>query len=205
MVGFCRCGNISLRDCPVYNFLSGNKSSAGKPGDLKKPSGASLHSLVTLWPTLLSYIVSYWFIAIVWINHHYTMRYTSRATHRLIWANFGHLFSVSFIPFLTAWIAETHFQPFPVAMYALVFLMVNITYLILLWESIFDNLRNAVPERARRLLNVRSFIGIGMFATALVISFWLPLAGFAVICGCLLLYLRPDVPRLGIARRGSKS
>jgi hypothetical protein len=39
--------------------------------DLKKPSGANWHSLVSLWPVLISYIVSYLFIAIVWVNHHY--------------------------------------------------------------------------------------------------------------------------------------
>ena len=38
--------------------------------DLKKPSGANWHSLASLWPTLLSYVVSYLFIAIVWVNHH---------------------------------------------------------------------------------------------------------------------------------------
>jgi uncharacterized membrane protein len=104
--------------------------------DLKKPSGANWHSLAALWPTLLSYIVSYLFIAIVWVNHHYLLRHAKRSSPGLIWANFGHLFSVSFVPFLTAWIADTHFQPLPVAMYAFVFLMVNITYMILIWESL---------------------------------------------------------------------
>ncbi|MDP4212766.1 MAG: TMEM175 family protein [Bacteroidota bacterium] len=36
--------------------------------DLKKPSGANWHALAALWPTLLSYIVNYLFIAIVWVN-----------------------------------------------------------------------------------------------------------------------------------------
>jgi uncharacterized membrane protein len=32
-------------------------------------------------------------IAIVWINHHYLMRYAANATPRLLWFNFAHLFS----------------------------------------------------------------------------------------------------------------
>ena len=166
--------------------------------DLKKPSGSDWHSLVVLWPTLLSYIDSYLFIAIVWVNHHYLLRHATRASRRLIWANFGHLFSVSFVPFLTAWIADTHFQPVPVAMYALVFLMVNITYLILIWETIPSNTIDAVTERVRRLLNIRCFITIGLFSIALILSFWWPLAGFIIICCCLLLYLRPEAPRVSI-------
>ena len=173
--------------------------------DLKKPSGADWHSMVSLWPTLLSYMVSYLFIAIVWVNHHYLVRHATRATVSLIWANFGHLFSVSFVPFLTAWVADTHFQPLPVAMYALVFLMVNITYLILVWESLCSEMSNAVPDRVRHLLHIRSFITIGMFTAAIGISLWWPMAGFAIICGCLLLYLRPEAPSLKGARRGMHS
>ena len=51
-----------------------------------------------LWPTWLSYAVSYLFIAIVWINHHYLLRYATEATPRLLWFNFAHLFSMSLLP-----------------------------------------------------------------------------------------------------------
>jgi uncharacterized membrane protein len=163
--------------------------------DLKKPPAADWHSLFSLWPVLISYIVSYLFIAIVWVNHHYLLRHAQQATMRLIWTNFAHLFSVSFIPFLTAWIADTRFESIPVAMYALVFLLVNITYLILAWECLFEATGDAIPERVRRLLHIRSFTTIGLFAIALVISFWWPLAGFIIICACLFLYLRPEAPR----------
>jgi uncharacterized membrane protein len=114
-------------------------------------------------------------------------------TPRLIWANFAHLFSVSFVPFLTSWIAETEFQPLPVAMYALIFLLVNITYLIFVWESLYDG--NAAPDRTRRTLHIRSFITISLFAASLIISFWWPRIGFGIICVCLLLYLRPEASR----------
>ena len=55
---------------------------------------ASAFALLMLWPTWLSYAVSYLFIAIVWTNHHYLMRYAEEATPRLLWFNFAHLFSM---------------------------------------------------------------------------------------------------------------
>lgn len=82
-----------------------------------------------------------------------------------------------------------------VAMYALIFLVVNITYLIFVWESLSDESGNAVPERVRHILHIRSFITISLFASALVISFWWPKVGFIIICSCLLLYLRPEASR----------
>ena len=159
--------------------------------ELKKPEEATFDALFQLWPTWLSYGVSYIFIAIVWINHHYLMRYARSAKLRLMWANFAHLFSVSLIPFLTDWVSDTRMQSVPVIMYAFVFILVNATYLWLIWETHCDNMGRAVPNRARKLLHLRSFITLTLFTTAMIVSFWVPFLGFGLIVCCLLLYLRP--------------
>src|SRR5262245_35893336 len=75
--------------------------------ELKAPDQPGFLSLQPLWPTAISYAVSYLFIAIIWINHDYLMRFVGRPPLRLIWINFVHLFMVSFLPFATAWIART--------------------------------------------------------------------------------------------------
>jgi uncharacterized membrane protein len=75
--------------------------------DLRPPPQATLAALLPLWPTALSYAVSYLFIAIVWVNHHHLLRFAEHATPRLIWVNFAHLFMVSLVPFSTAWVANT--------------------------------------------------------------------------------------------------
>ena len=63
--------------------------------ELRPPEQPTFEALLALWPTWLSYAVSYLFIAIVWANHHYLMRYASEATPRLLWFNFVHLFSIA--------------------------------------------------------------------------------------------------------------
>ena len=73
--------------------------------DLRPPEQPTFKALLSLWPTGLSYAVSYLFIAIVWVNHHYLMRYATEATPRLLWFNFAHLFSMSLLPLSTAWMA----------------------------------------------------------------------------------------------------
>jgi uncharacterized membrane protein len=60
--------------------------------ELSAPDEPEFSALLPLWPTAISYAVSYLFIAIIWINHHYLMRFVSRPTLRLIWINFAHLF-----------------------------------------------------------------------------------------------------------------
>jgi len=75
--------------------------------ELKAPDQPAFSELWPLWPTVISYAVSYLFIAIIWINHHYLMWFVGPPTLRLIWINFAHLFLVSFLPFATAWVART--------------------------------------------------------------------------------------------------
>jgi uncharacterized membrane protein len=42
--------------------------------ELRPPELPTFKALLSLWSTLLSYAVSYLFIAIVWVNHHYLLR-----------------------------------------------------------------------------------------------------------------------------------
>jgi Endosomal/lysosomal potassium channel TMEM175 len=56
--------------------------------DLRPPEQPTFKALLSLWPTWLSYAVSYLFIAIVWTNHHYLMRYANEATSRFVVVQF---------------------------------------------------------------------------------------------------------------------
>lgn len=162
--------------------------------ELKPPHAATFSALLPLWPTGLSYAVSYAFIAIVWVNHHHMFHYAQVATPRLVWSNFAHLFSVSLIPFTTEWIADSRLAAAPVAMYAAVFVLVNITYVALCWEAVERPAHDDVTQRMRRLLRMRSFITMGVFAAAAVVALRWPVAGMVLICLCLIGYVRPDVP-----------
>jgi hypothetical protein len=79
--------------------------------ELRPPSLPTYTGLLALWPRWLSYAVSYLFIAIVWANHHYLMRFAKEATARLLWFNFAHLFSMSLLPLSTAWMATSELAP----------------------------------------------------------------------------------------------
>src|ERR1700761_6171850 len=103
--------------------------------DLKKPAEVSFKALLHLWPTWVSYIASYLFTAVVWVNHHFLLKKEFRPTWRLVWANFLHMFVVSLIPFLTSWMADTRLAALPVALYAFDFFLVNVTYIGLYHES----------------------------------------------------------------------
>lgn len=171
--------------------------------ELKHPSEATFSALFAAWPVWISYLVSYAFIAIVWINHHYILKHASEATVRLMWVNFAHLFSVSLIPFLTDWIAETRLEPIPVMMYAWVFVLVNVTYLALIREVMHPGNHRITPE-FRRLLLRRAIGTIPLFGGGAIIALWFPYIGFVLICVCLVIYLRPGLSKRKGQRRSAR-
>lgn len=143
------------------------------------------------WSTWLSYAVSYLFIAIVWTNHHYLMRYATEASPRLLWFNFAHLFSMSLLPLSTAWMAVSELAPQPVAFYAAVFFLVNATYICLIWELVDGK---DVSPRVRRIMRVRSIVTLCLFGIASVVALKFPLVALGICICCLIVYLRPAPP-----------
>jgi len=168
--------------------------------DLRPPESPSFHALMMRWPAWLSYAVSYVFIAIVWANHHYLMRFAAAATPRLMWFNFAHLFSVSLLPLSTAWMAVSELAPQPVAFYAVVFFLVNLTYILLIRELIDRSTARRVWAEMRRSMRVRSMATLCLFGAAAVIALRYPLLGLGFCCCCLIAYLKPDAPHWGRKR-----
>jgi len=160
--------------------------------ELRPPEIPTVKALLSHWPTELSYAVSYLCIAIVWINHHYLMRYATEATSRLLWFNFAHLFSMSLLPLSTAWMAVSELAPQPVAFYAAVFFLVNATYIFLMWELIDPTPVDDVSRRVRRIMRVRSIATLCIFGLAAVVALKYPLLGLGMCCCCLIGYVRPE-------------
>jgi len=167
--------------------------------DLRPPELPTFKAFLLLWPTWLSYAVSYLFIAIVWTNHHYLMRYATEATPRLLWFNFAHLFSMSLLPLSTAWMAVSKLAPQPVAFYAAVFFLVNATYVCLIWELIDRSPVVEVSSTVRRIMHFRSVMTLCLFGVAALIALKYPLAGLGICICCLIVYLKPDP--LGVRKR----
>jgi uncharacterized membrane protein len=166
--------------------------------ELRPPEVPTFKGLLLLWHTWLSYAVSYLFIAIVWTNHHHLMRYATEATPRLMWFNFAHLFSVSLLPLSTAWMAVSKLAPEPVAFYAAVFFLVNLTYIFLIWELIDRSPVDDVSLRARRVMHIRSVVTLCLFGVAAGVALKYPLIGLGICCCCLIVYLKPDPPGAGV-------
>ncbi|HEY7635975.1 MAG TPA: TMEM175 family protein [Gemmatimonadales bacterium] len=162
--------------------------------ELRAPDQPVFAALWPLWPTAISYAVSYLFIAVIWINHHYLMRFVGTPSLGLMWMNFAHLFLVSLLPFATAWVARTRLASSPVAFYAGLFVCIDVAYNVFEREVLTHADATLVSEHTRRLARQRSLVVLAMFAAAMLVALVAPRVAFGLVCAALILHLRPEVP-----------
>ena len=99
--------------------------------ELKEPAGADWSALLDVAPTLLTYVLSFVYIAIYWNNHHHLLHTVARVDALILWANSHLLFWLSLVPFTTAWMGDKSFAPVPTAIYGVTMLMPGVAYYLL--------------------------------------------------------------------------
>ena len=160
--------------------------------ELKAPDEPAFSALWPLWPTAISYALSYLFIAIIWINHHHLMRFVGPPTLGLIWINFVHLFMISLLPFATAWVARTRLASSPVVLYAGLFVCVDVAYNVFEHQVFAGADTGRVSARMRRMARRRSLFVLAGFTTAMLVALVAPRVGFGLICAALILHVPPE-------------
>lgn len=78
--------------------------------ELKAPAEEGFAALWKLWPIAIAYVLSYAYVAIYWVNHHRLFGHARKVSGKLLWANNALLFTLSLVPFSTAYLGEHHFS-----------------------------------------------------------------------------------------------
>src|SRR4029079_4416246 len=99
--------------------------------ELKVPHDVSWKALAELLPVFISYLLSFVYVGIYWANHHHLLHTVHHVNSKIIWANMGLLFSLSLIPFATAYMGENEFAELPVAVYAVMLFVCGNAFFIL--------------------------------------------------------------------------
>jgi uncharacterized membrane protein len=177
--------------------------------ELHAPHDTTVAGLLHLWPTFASYAISFLFVAIIWTNHHHMLRFARHASAATIWANFLFLFVVSLIPFSTAYIAETRISPIATALYAGIFVCVNLTFQFLQVVIFSQHLVPGASEPGMAGINInepahlahaemiragrrQSWISLTVYGAACLLAWVHPAISLGMIVGMSLLYIVPD-------------
>lgn len=158
--------------------------------ELKVPEGTDLGSLQPL-PKLLTYILSFVYLAIYWNNHHHLLQATARANGSILWANTHLLFWLSLVPVVTGWTGEHPAAKMPAVVYGAVLLMAAIAYYVLQLSIIKSEGR---ASRLKEILgkDLKGKVSPVLYAVAIGLSFVSPWAAYAIYAFVALLWLVPD-------------
>jgi uncharacterized membrane protein len=157
--------------------------------------GARLgHELLHLWPSYLAYATSFLTIGIIWINHHYCVETMARADRVLLFVNLLLLLTVAFLPFPTKLVAQYLQQSGErpaVYAYDLTFVVMAVVYNAW-WRYASTGRRliaEPVPDATVRAITRAFDPGVPLYALALAVAFFSPLASVFVTFAIAAFYL----------------
>jgi uncharacterized membrane protein len=159
--------------------------------DLKVPHGADWAALRALAPNLVSYVLSFVYLAIYWNNHHHLLHTVTRVDGLILWANSHLLFWLSLIPAATSWMGANFLAPLPTAVYGVSLLMPAIAYYLLQKTIVHQQGEHSVLASALGR-DVKGKISPLLYAAAVVLAFvdaWLSIAIYALVA---VMWLIPD-------------
>jgi uncharacterized membrane protein len=148
------------------------------------------------WPAFLAYLISFFTIGIIWVNHHVLVRSIKTVDRTLLFTNLVLLLFVVLIPFGTATVADYLVDGDPgsrklaMVLYSAVFLGMSIGFAgIFEWtlhgERVYQPLQPDQHWRAR----IRFCSGGAVYLVALIVALFSPIAAFVIIALTALYYI----------------
>lgn len=159
--------------------------------ELRPPEGGSIEDLGVLWPTFISYVLSFGVLGTYWANHHHLLQTARTVNGPVLWANLHLLFWLSLFPFGTAWIGESNFAPVPVAAFGLLQLLAALAYYGVVRALI--RVPGQTPTLAAAVgRDVKGKVSPAVYLVATPIALIAPIAAFLIYGAVVIMWIVPD-------------
>lgn len=140
------------------------------------------------WPAFLAFILSFFSIFIMWVNHHKIFKQIYSRNSAIMFANGLILFLVSAVSYPTALLAryfDGEASSVVVALYTGIFVFINLAYNLLWFLASRDKklLRPGITDLAIRKIHNNYLYGLPIYVIALIFSFWIPVVSLMIILG----------------------
>ncbi len=166
-----------------------------------------LHQLSSRWPAFVAYLISFFMIGIVWVNHHVLVRGIAVVDRTLLFLNLVLLLFVVMIPFATATVADYlaanasidpsvhRDQQIAMALYAAVFLGMSVGFGgIFEWTLHGEHTYQRLPADQHWAARAR-FVGGGVvYVIAIVVALFNAIASFVIIALVAVYYIFERTP-----------
>lgn len=146
------------------------------------------NALLSLVPKIMSYLLSFIVIAILWINHHSLFDKLPHSTSSLVWHNSFLLFVMSLIPLPTAFLAE-HLHTIQAAMFYGFIMFLNSFAFFLLRRHVEVRLK-LIPYN--RMIQTSNIFSMSLYALSIPLAYVSIYLSYLIFIGIPLWYFIPD-------------
>lgn len=87
-----------------------------------------IESLLKILPKFISWIISFFTVCVIWVNHHRLFKMFKLINHGIFWLNAILLLWISFIPFPTAMIGDYPNNIFAVSFYGIIMSLMALSF-----------------------------------------------------------------------------
>lgn len=162
--------------------------------------GRLIDQLYDKWPSFVAYLISFFMIGIVWVNHHALVRSISKVDRLLLFLNLVLLLFVVLIPFATS--TEAAYFPhnnndarLAMALYAGVFLGMSAGFSgIFEWTLHGERVYQPLPPERHWAARARFAGGALVYVLALVVAIFNAVASFILIALVAVYYILENTP-----------
>jgi uncharacterized membrane protein len=167
-----------------------------KPGHV-----ALLTQIGDHWPEFAAYVVSFFTIGIIWVNHHVRISTIVRVDRTLLFLNLLLLMFIVLIPFATATMANyltsgTGDSHIAMALYAVVLEGMALSFSAIFEWSLHDGRTHiTIPANQHRSARLRNSVGSVVYAVVFLVAFLSAPVALAIAGATALYYISAPLPR----------
>ncbi len=143
----------------------------------------ALEALRLLTPKFASFLLSFAYVAVFWVNHHHFFNLIADISPGLIWLNNLLLLFLCFVPFPTAMIGEYPSNPVALALFSMVLMGAGIVFT-LMWRYAYKRglMASSVGKHAAKAAVRSGLFGPPLYAIAAIGAFFAPGIAWAIFC-----------------------
>ena len=176
--------------------------------DLRAPADTRdlVRSLAALWPSYVSYVITFMLVAQVWANHHVLFDHIRHADRLLLFLNAVLLMDIALIPFAASVLANAfrdgQGERTAVLLHGLAFEVAAGLFNLIWWYARRDRrlLASTIDAAGVRSITRRFQLALAWIGTATVLGALLPLLGVCLFASFLAYYWTPASGELGVVR-----
>ena len=165
-----------------------------------------LHGLLALWPSYMSYVITFMLVGNVWANHHVMFDHIRHADRMVLFLNCVLLMDIALLPFAAAVLASSfrsgQGERTAVVMHGIVFEVAALLFNLIWWYARRDRrlLANTINAAGARAIGRRFLLGLAWIGAGTLLGAVIPLLGAAVFVAFITFFWLPISGEIGAAR-----